>query len=163
MMNHLPWLKTVGFLVVILLALSCLVDNNERCEAGQILDRYGLCSCPPAEVLGDDGCIPCGENEIAIGSSCQCLDGFQRSPLSCACFAEALGTECNETEGCADPIYSYCFRPEGADSGYCTVSGCTTDEDCELTEGYICERTATTNYCKRPVDNVTVSCEPWKI
>ncbi len=151
------------------LVSSCLVDEDAPCSEGMILNRDAtLCVCPEDSVSTADGCLQCGEHEVATATSCECEEGFARTASGEACEDQEagggggaggagnetmLGAECDpdaESSGCAAP-YAHC-EPDGG-SGYCTSTDCTSNADCD--GGYACNDTGV---CERPPSGLGQSC-----
>jgi hypothetical protein len=140
-------------------ASGCLYNSGDRCDAGQRYDpRSGLCICPPESktVVGDHGCVPCGENEIAVNDACSCAEGYQKPSGGSACviIPKGLGDSCTANEECTDPTYDHCQI--SGDSGYCTNTKCAADTDC--TGGYACNLTADPSFCQRPPTGQDMAC-----
>jgi hypothetical protein len=136
---------------------ACVYDSDDRCSPDQVLYDDGRCICVEGTVLTAQGCVPCGENEVAGGSECVCIEGFSRpTPDSpCQALPSALGVACDVSGApCSDPSYALCFAASGS-AGYCT-SECTTSEEC--VGGYVCDVAAAPPYCRRPPTGVGRAC-----
>jgi hypothetical protein len=158
-MKNLYILSLAG--IVSALSSACLYDADARCSPGEILNQDQMCVCADNHVpLSRDikvvvasdptaatlraGCEACGENEIAQGEACVCVDGFVKS--GDACVASNLGALCASNDDCAAGDNTYCKMP----AGYCTTSGCATDEECNASADFACDRNAPESYCRRP-------------
>lgn len=147
----------VGALGACLLGFSlggCLYDSDQPCDAG--MEVYGdgeRCVCPAGTVYTPLGCEVCGDHEIATPTACVCEEGYARPTADAACVETptGLGAACDPAASACPPAYDRC-QPAGA-SGYCTTSGCTSNEDCE--GGYACNADA---ICQRPPTGLGMSC-----
>lgn len=137
--------------------VGCLYDPDNPCGEGMVEEGEGdtvRCACPEGSVSTEDGCVTCGEHEVATATGCVCEKGYTRPSAGEPC-AEApppggLGSECDpEDPACTEP-YDHCEPASG--SGYCT-SGCETNDDCE--GGYVCNADS---ICQRPPLGMGMSC-----
>jgi hypothetical protein len=138
---------------------SCLYDPDQRCDSDQRFDSgAGLCVCDAAQnrVMGDAGCVPCAEHEVAQNDVCTCTSGFTRPSGGGACtdFPPALGTECTKDADCPDATYDQCHSA-GDGAEYCS-NACSDDGACA--GGYACDLAATPSYCRRPPVGQGKSC-----
>jgi hypothetical protein len=148
-------------------ASGCLYDSGDRCDPGQTYDPgSGLCICGNPDggavdgggITGDHGCVPCGEHEVAVNDMCVCIKGYQKpsGATTCAIIPDGLGDVCTANTDCtASAVFTTC-QPSGA-SGYCTNSGCATDDDCA--GGYACNTTASPTFCQRPPTGQDMACK----
>ncbi|HEY3252967.1 MAG TPA: hypothetical protein VGJ91_03430, partial [Polyangiaceae bacterium] len=97
---------------------------------------------------GTQGCVACGEHEVAANDACVCEEGYQRPSTGAACanLPDALGLACESDTDCTDATYDTCHMLDDG-SGYCTSAGCA---EGECTGGYVCDTAATPTYCARP-------------
>jgi hypothetical protein len=168
--NDHPFWKDVARLQIprhVLLALTpliaafqgCIFDADDRCGEGQVI--YGddvRCVCAEGATWTEEGCVPCGENEVPDATGCTCESGFVRPTPDAACEpVPGLGDDCDtESVPCTEPDYPYCQVVSGT-AGYCTASDCTTSSDCPA--GYACETSGSPRFCKRPPVGAGESCE----
>jgi hypothetical protein len=146
------------FALLVLGSSSCLYGDS-RCSPGQVLYNDAVCACPEGSTFTPQGCIRCGENEVAGPTGCTCAPGFSRTSAEVACTEAppALGLECDTASApCADPHYSHCQVVSGT-RGYCTTSGCASSAECE--GGYACDTRATPSYCRRRPIGLHTPCE----
>jgi len=141
------------------LASSCVFDSGDRCGPNQRYFEEGdNCVCDDGWVVAadGDGCVACGEHQVAMGGECVCEDGYTPGgDGSCTQAPEGLGASCEPggEVSCAGD-YDHCAT--GADgSGYCTLQGCSDDGDCD--SGYACEQ-GSPRYCSRPPTGQGQSC-----
>jgi hypothetical protein len=149
------------------LAPSCLYDKDTAC--GEELKAYGdneRCVCPADSVYTPQGCVQCGEHEVATAAGCQCELGYARPAAGEPCQEQSgaggaggagaggeLGVECDpeaEPPGCEAP-YDHCEPNAG--TGYCTNAGCASSQDCDA--GHACNDAAV---CQRPPSGLGQSC-----
>jgi len=138
------------------LFLGCLYDADDRCSPGTVFDGV-VCLCAEGSVLTDDGCVVCGENEVAGSGACVCASGFSRASEGAPCeeAPSTLGVACDTTSApCADAAYDVCHVTTGS-AGYCT-EGCASSTDCE--GGFACDVAATPPYCRRPPTGAGQTC-----
>lgn len=134
---------------------GCLYDPDAPCGEDLEESEDGTrCVCPEGSVYTEDGCVTCGEHEVASASGCVCEEGYVRPPSGGACEEGTppggLGSECDPAApACTEP-YDHCEPASG--SGYCT-SGCETNDDCE--GGYACNAES---ICQRPPLGMGMSC-----
>jgi hypothetical protein len=131
--------------------LGCVFDEAERCGENQVFSATdGLCVCEPGAAKTEQGCVPCGVDEVAGPNGCACPEGFTRPTPEAACelVPSALGLACDTVSApCADARYDHCQIVSGT-SGYCTSADCTSSAECE--NGYACDTTASPAFCRRP-------------
>jgi hypothetical protein len=139
-------------------ASGCLYDAGDRCDPGQSYDpNSDLCICAAGTntVTGDHGCVPCGDNQVAMNDACVCADGYQAaSGGTCVIVPKGLGDSCKADAECTDPTFDSC-QMDG-DAGYCTSTGCAADADCS--GGYACNTALTPTLCERPPTGQGMSC-----
>ena len=102
---------------------ACVYDGDERCSPGQVFMEPSLCVCPEGSVLTPQGCVACGENEVAGANGCSCAAGLSRPTPDAPCQAgpQGLGAECDVASApCSDAVYDHCQVVSGT-SGYCTT------------------------------------------
>lgn len=136
---------------------GCIYDADDRCSPGQVLYDEQRCICAEGSVLTATGCVACGENEVAAGSSCTCVEGFERPTPEAPCqmLVTGQGVDCDEASApCTDATYNLCMPTSGT-AGYCT-SLCGPAGECE--GGYACDTSATPPYCERPPLGVGRGC-----
>ena len=159
-------ISALGMLAVFssLLGLSsCVYDSSNRCDEGQDYNaNAGLCVCKGNTIAGTtdegtQGCVPCGEHEIASNDVCACEEGYQKPTPDAACtiVPNALGLACESDEDCSDATYGTCHLLDDG-SGYCTNVGCSSQSEC--TGGYACDTMAVPTYCVRPPAGAGQSC-----
>jgi hypothetical protein len=151
-----PWLAWAGLALV--LASGCLYDSGSRSDRSQRFDPdSGVCVCKDNTIAGDHGCVACAEHELAQGGSCVCDTGYSRPPAGgpCAVIPQNLGAHCDPAAPSCDASYPTCHALAASD-GYCTSSGCATNDDC--TGGYACDTSVSPSYCQRPPTGVGQSC-----
>jgi hypothetical protein len=115
-----------------LLVAGCLVDKNDKCGDNQVLANNGLrCVCAEGFIVGDTGCVPCGDHEVPDPiQGCACDVGYARSGTSGPCTElpagvtapTGVGTPCASDADCAGFDADYC---ELAVSHTCLVQHCT--------------------------------------
>jgi hypothetical protein len=134
---------------------ACVYDADNPCgEGGFEVDGDGeLCVCPDDTVLTPEGCLECGDHEVATASSCECEDGYARPSAGEPCeeVPSGLGAECDPADSMCPAEYDHC-EPAG-DAGYCTSADCTSSDDCE--GGYACNADS---ICERPPVGLGASC-----
>src|SRR5262249_34263168 len=111
---------------------SCLYDPHERCDKNQRFDSAtGVCLCTDNTIPREHGCDLCPEHEVAQGSWCACESGYARQAAggACALLPRALGSDCDPAVGSCDAAFPTC-HPLAAGGGYCTTSGCASNDDC---------------------------------
>jgi len=136
---------------------ACLYDPDDRCGPNQVSISNDRCACVEGYVPGENGCIACGENEVASNGACSCAEGFARASDTEPCEPPPgeLGVECDtESKPCPDEKYSLCHVTDGS-SGYCTNS-CTNSEDCD--GGYRCQD-GPESFCRRPPVGLSQPCD----
>jgi hypothetical protein len=151
------WLRCVGLAFTATLLLGCLYDADDRCSPGTVLFGGTVCVCAEGSALTDEGCVVCGENEVAGAGGCVCAVGFSRSSegAPCQAAASALGLTCDTLSApCADTTYDVCHVTNGT-GGYCTKS-CADSGDCD--GGFACDTAATPPYCRRPPAGAGMTC-----
>jgi hypothetical protein len=140
-------------------AIGCLYDPDERCGENQVYSELdSLCVCAAETAPTEQGCEPCGEDEVAGPNGCDCAEGFSRPEPDAACeeTPAALGVDCDAGNApCSDARFNHCQVVEDA-SGYCTSTDCSSTADCE--GGYACDTTASPSYCRRPPVGAGRSC-----
>jgi hypothetical protein len=143
---------------------GCIV-GDERCSAHQVyranVQSLRYCACAPDAIPSTDGagCTPCGENELAAGIECVCLDGFARPTPGAPCRELAagevtLGQACGSDADCGG---SFPHCEAAAQGGYCTTTGCTSHADC--TDPFYCDKTGATSFCHTPPAGLGLSCQ----
>ncbi len=139
-----------------LLATSCVLDSDDRCSDGQYLYEDGVCVCEEGSLYTPQGCVRCGENEVAGAGECTCAEGYERSGSQCvpAAPADGLGEECSAEMACDSEGFQYCQLTD--DGGYCTRTGCSSADDCP--GSYDCDAAADPPYCRRPPIGLGEAC-----
>ena len=140
---------------------ACLYDPDEPCSPFQERSEGGDCVCEAGAVPRGptEGCQPCGDNEVAAGATCACVEGYARPDAGspCAPVPAGLGVPCQVGgPACADETYDTCHAMDRAD-GYCTSVGCTGSEECP--GDYACTDDGDQRYCKRPPTGQGTPCE----
>jgi hypothetical protein len=138
------------FALIGLIVVACVYDADERCDPGQVLFADTRCICPEGLVLSEQqGCVRCGENEVAGASGCVCADGYGRSNANAPCTprGSGQGDACDDATPCTTSPYTFCQIMAGS-AGYCTDTGCSSSSEC--TGGYACDATGSPSFCKRP-------------
>jgi hypothetical protein len=133
---------------------GCLYDPDDRCDDGMVYrEDLALCVCEEGYAYTPDGCVACGEHEVASSAGCVCEAGFSKPSAGEPCLETptGLGIECDPTAPACPAPYDHC--EPAADSGYCTTTGCTSSDDCE--GGYACNAQA---ICQRPPVGLGQSC-----
>lgn len=166
--------------VVAVSITACVYDSNNRCGEGQVLYTQGVerCVCADGWAYTSAGCVRCAANEVSGTAGCICAAGYGRNSPGeactkcaeneetsttgacscvkgysrgadglCAAAPAGIGIACSTTTACSDATFNHCHMVD-ASSGYCTVAGCTSDANC--TGGYVCDKTASPAYCRRP-------------
>ena len=115
-----------------------------------------MCAAGSNTVSGDHGCVACAEHEIAVNDACTCAAGYQvpSGGTACVIVPKALGDSCASDAECTDATYDSC-RLNG-DTGYCTSTGCTTNDDCA--GGYACNVSGDPSFCQRPPVGQGMAC-----
>ena len=150
------WGRTRRSLAVLgpVLSFFACYDANDRCDPGEVLFADSRCVCDVGMVPAALGCVPCGENETATATGCECTDGFARPEEGAACEEKpsGQGNACSNQMPCATSAYSYCYTA----GGYCTSAGCSSSTDCS--SGYACDPSATPSFCRRPPTGAGKAC-----
>jgi hypothetical protein len=135
----------LGGLAMVALA-SCVYDSNKRCGPNQILqmDNGGQCVCDDLSVGTADGCVPCGTNEVAGATGCQCAPGFGKSGPTDPCTLGGGVIDAGSSNSQAD-----------ADSA-AQQEVCTTDNDC--TGGAACDLKVSPSICRTPPLGLGKAC-----
>jgi hypothetical protein len=137
---------------------GCVLDSN-RCGPNEMIypgSEVERCICVENAANTGTGCVLCGENEVPGGPSCVCAPGFVRGTGgACEAAPAGLGAPCSATMPCTDATFTHCATSANG-QGYCTTAGCTDSTQC--TNGYACDLTAATPYCKRPPVGAGMSC-----
>jgi hypothetical protein len=146
--------RTVAAFALPLIWSGCLVDEDQRCDANQVLTipvvpagapGGEVCICDPASVPDPSGygCTPCGTDEVPLNGQCVCVEGYARITETGPCEMSALGMTCTEDASC--PVsFPYCAE-DGAER-YCSVQNC---EPSSCPSGYSCELGSGGLYCAR--------------
>lgn len=141
-----------------LLGVGCVLDTDAKCDPGQSLWTGGeRCVCAEGMAYTEEGCVPCGANEVGSPQGCVCVPGFARqSPLApCIEIPEGIGAPCSTGADCLNPAYPSCqASPLG--ERYCTSLSCASDDDCS--GGYACELGSSPTYCRRPPTGAYMPC-----
>jgi hypothetical protein len=148
------WLGGVGLGLAAYTVSGCLYDPDEPC--GDEFSVYGdnvRCVCPEGTAYSPTGCVACGEHEVASAAGCTCEDGYSRASAEepCTETPSGLGAECDPNAPDCPAPYDHCEPTDGA--GYCTTTGCTTNDDC--TGGYRCNGSGV---CQRPPLGLGQAC-----
>jgi hypothetical protein len=144
-----------GLLPLATALAACTYDPDEPCGENQVIYGDDLrCVCAEGFAYTEDGCIACGEHEVAGSAGCVCEEGYVRPTADAACELppSGLGAPCDEATPCSNADYAYC-EPDG---GYCTTTGCESSADCE--GGYACDTESDPTVCLRPPTGVGQSC-----
>jgi hypothetical protein len=148
----------VALLAVALLA-SCIVDEDRRCDEGQIyIENSGLisamCLCAPGTIPDSDGvgCIKCGKHETVMNGKCACESGYTQASEGSACEKAAIGAECSDSASCSEP-FPYCAAD--GDEHYCSAEDCTATS---CPSGFACEKTDSASFCKKLPKGLGASC-----
>ena len=155
-------IRAVGLVAAALGLDGCLYDPDEPCSAHQKRSDSGNCVCVAGAIPAGpiEGCRPCGDHEVAAGTTCTCAEGYARpDPGSpCAPVPAGLGAACQVGgPGCADATYDTCHAiDEGEGAGYCTSAGCEGSEECP--DGHACADDGDGTYCKRPPTGQGAPC-----
>ena len=149
--------RSASALALGLVGGACTYDPDDRCDVGEVLFSDIRCVCVEGLVQSANGCVPCGENEVAGAAGCVCADGYSRPSADAACQPQPAGQgdACDAQTPCADPAYDHCEPTSGA-SGYCTTTGCSSSVDCS--GGYACDTTASPSVCRRPPIGAGQAC-----
>jgi hypothetical protein len=137
--------------------VACLYDGSDRCGPNQVSITNDRCACADGYIPGDNGCVACGENEIALNGACSCAEGYARANPTEPCEKPPaeLGLECDtESSPCPDETYPVCHEVDGT-SGYCT-NLCETSDDCD--GAYKCQE-GPEPFCRRPPVGVSDPCD----
>jgi len=85
-----------GFLTALAVGavVGCVYDSSGQCGEGEVLytDGVHVCVCAPGWIQTSEGCVQCGEHEVASQSGCVCESGYARETAEGAC------KECGENE-----------------------------------------------------------------
>jgi hypothetical protein len=134
---------------------ACVYDGDNPCGEGgfEVYGDNARCVCPEDTVLTAEGCLECGEHEVATASSCECEAGYARPSAGEACeeVPSGLGAECDPGDSMCPAEYDHC-EPAG-DAGYCTIADCASSDDCD--GGYACNADS---ICERPPVGLGASC-----
>lgn len=133
-----------------LLAPGCVLDSDDLCGPNQVI--WGddqRCVCAEGTAYTPEGCVACGENEMASPAGCLCVAGFARpaADQACAPIPAGIGQTCTTDTDCLNPDFARC-QVDGANPGYCTSTGCGSRADCP--SGYFCNTGASPTYCRPP-------------
>lgn len=136
---------------------GCVYDPDQRCGPHQQLLPADRCACEAGYVPGDNGCVPCAENEHESNGACVCDSGYARDADGAACtpLPAELGTACDASAPCPAGRYPLCHATDSGD-GYCT-SACASSDECD--GGYRCHVDPQGGYCRRPPLGYGESCE----
>ncbi len=139
---------------------SCLVDDNPKCGAYQVLDAQHLCVCAENAVwstVSVSACVPCGPGETAVANKCGCAVGSAHNAAGiCEAIPAGLGVACTIGGAeCLTAAFPYCAV--SGQAGYCTSSGCTTHADCPL--DYSCDPTTVPGHCRKAPTGQGMMCE----
>lgn len=165
--------RVLSLLSLSLVTLSgCVYDSEHRCGPHQVLKMGNVeyCACDEYSVSTSNGCTPCGSNEVAGPSGCQCASGYGKLSTDGPCTlgadsgpladsgmptAAGLGASCDPvTNPCSDSKYNYCFV-EPSKPGYCT-SRCASELECS--DGYACDVKTTPSVCRKPPQGLGKPC-----
>lgn len=137
---------------------ACLVDSDNRCGENQKYDEPNArCICASGYSLDSGRCVACGLNEVTLGGSCECAEGFTRKAPDAACEENAaLGQSCEADEECTSPEYPYCRRDDRANPGYCTSTDCDSGSSCLA--NYACNTREVTSFCEHPPEGIGTGC-----
>lgn len=155
-----PALKGSILWVAFAISGGCVLeDGNDRCGPNQLLwSSNERCVCAEGTAyMPEQGCVPCGEHEVAAAAGCVCETGYGRTPATGLCepIPEGIGTPCTSNAECLNPAFPHCqLTPSG--EGYCTTLGCVDDAGCS--GGYACNITETPSFCQRPPTGNGVPC-----
>jgi hypothetical protein len=133
---------------------GCIYDADKPCGDDYAVYGDGVrCVCPEGTAYTPAGCVACGEHEVASASGCACEEGYSRPSADAPCVPTPsdLGAECDPAAPACDPLFDHC-EPAG-ESGYCTTTGCTTNDDCS--GGYACNAESV---CQRPPVGLGQTC-----
>ena len=132
--------NTRWWAVAALVMTSCIVDDDNRCGAGQreLNDLFEGCVCKVGYVPNADGvgCHACGANQEAKGGACVCSPGYGRTSSSAPCelggddtdagddMAAVSGEDmpCDSSNDCAGTEATYCLTLQAPH--VCLVHGC---------------------------------------
>ena len=137
---------------------ACLYDDDNRCGPHQVAVSNDRCSCEEGYIPGEDGCVACGDKEVALNGACSCAEGFARANDTDPCERPPaeLGVECDtESNPCPAGDYSLCHVTEGT-SGYCT-NACASSDECD--GGYKCQEADAESFCRRPPVGLSEKCD----
>jgi hypothetical protein len=142
---------------------ACRYDNDDRCDAHQVFDgEQNVCLCEPGYALIEQKCVRCRANETAVGNTCQCELGYQRTDAgTCLPGPSGLGEECDPKSNATapsecPPAFPFCALASTGE-GYCTQNECDSTDDCA--EGYTCAIWEETPFCQRPPTGFGDECE----
>lgn len=151
---RLRWLGVICLFFVGQTLQGCLYDSDQPCDDGMVFsEEFQRCICPDASAYTPDGCVACGEHEVASATGCVCEAGYARPAADQPCteVPMGLGAECDPSAPACPAPYDHCEA--AGESGYCTISGCTSSDDCE--GGYACNDESV---CQRPPVGLGQSC-----
>lgn len=155
--------RIAGLVASALVLGACLYDPDEPCSPYQERSEGGNCVCVADAVPRGptEGCEPCGDNEVAAGTTCACVEGYARADAESPCeeVPAGLNVPCEVAgPGCADETYDTCHAIEGGEgAGYCTSAGCAASDECP--DGYACADEGGEPYCRRPPTGQGVACQ----
>ncbi len=153
-----PGLLLVLAAAAVALLAGCLYDAAGRCGTSEHFDEASTsCVCDEGAAQVGGGCEPCPAGDVVEDSMCACPAGSLRATDgSCELVPTALGTECSPAAPCTDVTYGHCAAdPDMTD--YCTISGCSTTDDCPAT--YTCTAWEAAPYCERPPTGLGDACD----
>jgi len=141
------------------LVSACVYDADDRCDQNQTLWDGKRCVCVEGAALTESGCVMCGANERAAGTTCECIEGYSRPAPGSACEPKpaGLGDACDTASTpCTNASYSECHVVSGT-TGYCTNTGCSATSGCS--GGYACDTSSTPPFCRRPPLGQGAACD----
>jgi hypothetical protein len=155
-MRRTRWVSfgTVAAFAVASVGSGCLVDEDQRCDAHQVLTipvvpagapSGEVCVCDTGSVPDPRGygCKPCGADEVPSNGQCVCVEGYARITEMGPCERSALGMACTDDASC--PVsFPYCAE-DGAER-YCSMQNC---EPSSCPSGYSCEPGSAGLYCAK--------------
>lgn len=132
-----------------LIGAGCVYDADDPCGPGQVRwEDSSLCVCAEGTAYTPEGCVSCGEHELATPTGCACEPGYARTLQTEPCLEipADIGAACASDAECLNPSFPHCQL--GGAEGYCTSINCASDADC--TGGYACNLTGAPPFCQRP-------------
>ena len=165
-----------------MLMAGCLVDSNDRCSPGEEVNGDDYCVCKAnhiprardvmvlsgttAEPLDRDGCVACGEHQVAAGDTCACEMGYAFNAKG-KCVKPTVakvnfGETCASDDDCTGPGAS-CIDDDELGmmtrTPYCSTRDCADPSECPSDKMYGCFSGAAGTFCRKPPSGEGDTCD----